>query len=177
MAKVTLNQLLHVLQGGIGDWVFRQMPDGTIIISGAPRYHKRKTTQKQQAHRERFRQAAKHARRAARKHPIYAELAKGTWKSAYNFALSDWWHKPEIHRIERKKGCIRVQATDNVLVARVRVTVLDEGGKILEAGECVKAKGRASGAGWWEFASEAQGKTVIAEAWDLPGNVTKFAAE
>jgi hypothetical protein len=40
MAKVTLNQLMEVLQGGIGDLVFRQRPDGTIIISGAPHYRK-----------------------------------------------------------------------------------------------------------------------------------------
>ena len=37
MAKVTLNQLLELLRGGIGGLVFRQMPDGTIILSGAPR--------------------------------------------------------------------------------------------------------------------------------------------
>ena len=94
MAKVTLNQLLEILQGGIGGLVFRQMPDGTIIISGAPRHNKRKTTKKQKAHRERFREAAKTARWLARQHPIYAELAKGTWKSPYNFSLSDWWHAP-----------------------------------------------------------------------------------
>jgi hypothetical protein len=33
MAKVTVNQLLELLQGGIGVLVFRQMPDGTIILS------------------------------------------------------------------------------------------------------------------------------------------------
>ena len=172
MTKVTLNQLIEALQGGMGDWVFRQMPDGTIILSGAPRHYKRKATKKQKAHRERFREAAEHAKRAAKKHPIYAELAKGTWKSPFNFALSDWWHPPVIHRVERRGGRVRVEATDNILVARVQVTILDEAGKVMERGEAAKRKGN-----WWEFTPKTDGKTVLAEAWDLAENVTRFVLE
>jgi hypothetical protein len=172
MAKVTLNQLLEVLQGGIGKLVFRQMPDGTIIISGAPRHNKRKTTKKQKAHRERFRQAAKTARWLAHEHPIYAELAKGTWKSPYNFALSDWWHAPVIHHIERRKGYIRVEATDNIMVARVQVTILDEQGKMIERGEAAKVKGN-----WWRFKPQKPGKSILAEAWDLPQHVTRLVLD
>jgi len=172
MAKVTLNQLLEVLQGGIGKLVFRQMPDGTIIISGAPRHNKRKTTKKQKAHRERFRQAAKTARWLAHEHPIYAELAKGTWKSAYNFALSDWWHAPEIHRIKRQKGQILVEASDNIMVARVRVTIRDEEGQVMERGEATRGRGN-----WWKFAPQMDGTSILAEAWDLPEHVTKLVLE
>jgi hypothetical protein len=172
MAKVTLNQLLEILQGGIGGLVFRQMPDGTIIMSGAPRHNKRKTTKKQKAHRERFQEAARHAKWAAREYPIYAELAKGTWKSAYNFALSDWWHAPVIHRIKRQKGHILVEATDNIMVAKVRVTILDGEGKVIEKGEGIKRKGN-----WWEFAPQKDGRSILAEAWDLAENVTKFVLE
>ncbi len=157
MAKVTVNQLLELLQGGIGGLVFRQMPDGTIIPSGAPRPNKRKTTKKQKAHRERFRQAAKTARWLAHEHAIYAELAKGTWKSPYNFALSDWWHAPVIHRIERRKGQIRVEATDNIKVARVRVTVRDEQGKVLERGEATRGRGN-----WWKFTPQVEGGSILA---------------
>ncbi|HJS19343.1 MAG TPA: hypothetical protein VJ785_11395 [Anaerolineales bacterium] len=62
-------------------------------------------------------------------------------KTAYNFAVSDWWHTPENHSIVKQDGCIRVQASDNVMVTRVRVTVLDEDGQILEAGEGTKSDG------------------------------------
>ena len=172
MAKVTLNQLLEMLQGGIGGLVFRQMPDGTIIISGAPHYHRRKTTKKQKAHWERFREATQHAKWAAKKHPVYAKLAEGTWKSAYNFALSDWWHPPVIHRIERRKGRIRVEATDNIMVARVRVTILDEEGKVIERGEGTRGKRN-----WWGFTPQTEGKRILAEAWDLAENVTRFVLE
>ena len=37
-----------------------------------------------------------------------------------------------IHRIEQRRGHIRVEATDNIQVTRVRVTILDEDGKVLE---------------------------------------------
>lgn len=170
MAKVTLNQLLEILQGGIGGLVFRQMPDGTIIISGAPRHNKRKTTKKQKAHRERFREAAKTARWLARQHPIYAELAKGTWKSPYNFSLSDWWHSPVIHRIERRNGHIHLEATDHVQVARVRVTVRQEQGKVMERGEATTGD-------WWKFRHQTDGRSILAEAWDLPENVTQLVLE
>jgi hypothetical protein len=169
MTKATLNQLIEALHGGIGDWVFRQMPDGTIIISGAPRYHRRKASQKQKAHRERFTEAAKTASWLAEQHPIYAELAKGTWKSPFNFALSDLVHPPVIHRIERKKGRIRVEATDNIMVAKVRVTILNGEGKVMERGEGIRGKGN-----WWGFTPQTEGKSVLAEAWDLAENVTKF---
>jgi hypothetical protein len=172
MAKVTLNQLLEMLQGGIGGLVFRQMPDGTIIISGAPRYHRRKSTQKQKAHQERFKEAAKTASWLAHQHPIYAELAEGTWKSPFNFALSDLWHPPVIHRIERRKGRIRVDATDNIMVAKVRVTILDGEGKMIERGEARRSKGN-----WWTFTPQMEGKTILAEAWDLARNVTKSVLE
>jgi hypothetical protein len=90
-------------------------------------------------------------------------------KTAYNFALSDWFHSPVIHRIERREGCILVEATDNVMVSKVRVKVMDgPEGTVLEQGEAVKGKGD-----WWEFASQTQGGTILAEAWDLPGHVTQ----
>lgn len=172
MAKITMNQLVEALQGGVGKLVFRQRPDGTIIISGAPSYRKGKASAKQKAHRARFREAAKHARWAAKVYPIYGELAAGTaassWKSAYNFALSDWFEAPVIHRIERRDGRILVEASDNIRVARVRVTVLDEQGRDLEHGEAIRGEGN-----WWEFPCHTQGKTIVAEARDLAENVTQ----
>ena len=173
MAKVTFNQLIELLRGGIGGLVFRKRPDGTIIVSGAPRSNKRKTSQKQKDHRKGFGQKARYARSLAHQYPIYAEMARtevarGKWKSAYNFALSDCYHPPEIHCVERREGCIRVEATDNILVARVSVTVLNEENKVIETGDAVRQEGD-----WWEFISYTEGKTIKAQAWDLARNVTE----
>ena len=174
MAKLTLNQLFEVLRGGIGGLVFRRRPDGTIIVSGAPTYRKGKATPGQKEYRERFKDAVRYARWADDVHPIYEQLAQagraeGNWVSAYNFALSDALKAPVVHRIERGEGRIRVQASDEILVTGVRVTVLDEAGSGLEKGEAVRGEGD-----WWEFASQSQGKTIVAEARDLANNVTRL---
>ena len=72
-----------------------------------------------------------------------------------------------IHRIERKAGRIRVEASDNVRVAQVRVAILDAQGETLEQGQAAQAEGN-----WWEYVSLKGGK-VAAEAWDLAGNVAR----
>ena len=164
MAKVRKNPVVRGISGSIGSMVFRQMPGGETWVSGKPDFSRRKFSQGQKSHQRRFREAAAYARQAAKKYPIYAQLAAGTVKSPYNWALSDWFNPPVIHGIERKDKLIRVQASDNVMVAKVRVTILDAEGKALEQGQAVQAEGN-----WWEYVSSKEG-TVVAEAWDLAGN-------
>jgi hypothetical protein len=123
----------------------------------------------QRAHNSRFQEASAYASRYQSR-PVYAELAENApMKTAYNFALSDWFHAPEIHRIERREGRILVEATDNVMVTKVRVAVMDADGNVLEKGEAVRSEGD-----WWEFCSTAEGKSILAEAWDLPKHVTRL---
>lgn len=177
MTRVILNGTIKGLRGRIGNLIFRQLPDGTTLMTQAPAKKNRrqkkpaklKRSPAQKSHNSRFEEAAAYAKRAAKTQPVYAELAAITpMKTAYNFALKDWFSGPEIHHIERRKRRIRVQVTDNVMVAKVQVTLLDEGGNVLERGEAVRGK-----RDWWEYAPQAEGKTLLAEAWDLPGNVTK----
>jgi hypothetical protein len=165
MAKVRSNPLVQGISGKIGDLVFRQMPGGETYVSGVPNFDKRKFSKRQKEHQSRFQQGVAYAREAAKTQPIYAELAAGTVMSAYNFALSDWFNPPVIHAIERRDGVIRVDATDNVMVARVQVTVLDGERNAVEKGDAMKVSGN-----WWVFAASADGK-VLAEVWDLAGNV------
>ncbi|MBL8102324.1 MAG: hypothetical protein JNM02_07330 [Anaerolineales bacterium] len=167
MAKVESNPVVREIRGKIGNLVFRQMPGGETYVSSTPNFGRRKFSQGQKDHQSRFKRAAAYAREAAKTQPIYAELAKGTVKSAYNFALSDWFEAPVIHRIERKDGQIRVEASDNVLVAKVVVMILDDEGKVLEKGNASKVDERL-----WQYTCVNEGK-VLAEAWDLAGNVVK----
>lgn len=180
MTKVIFHGSIEGFRGQIGNLIFRQLPDGTTIVTGAPpkktsrqkKRAKEKRSPAQKAHNDRFREAVFFAKRA-QTNPVYVELAVAApMKTAYNFALSDWMEAPVIHGIEKKKGCIRVNATDDVRVARVKLSVIDEDGQVLEAGEAIQLA-----SDWWEFASQAEGKRVIAEAWDLPGNMTRFVAE
>jgi len=140
------------------------MRDGSTVVADMPDFSKRKFSQKQKAHQSRFQRATAYAKDAAHRYPIYAEMAAGTLKNAYNVAVSDWCNPPVIHQIERAEGCIRVRASDNVMVTRVQVTVLDEEGKIVERGEGVRGEGDC-----WEFVSSAEGQVRV-EVWDLAGN-------
>jgi hypothetical protein len=181
MTIVELDGTVQGLRGKIGNLIFRQLPNGTTVMSqGQPQKNSRqkkrakeRRSPRQKEHNSRFQQAAFYARRAARTEPVYAELAALTpmW-TAYNHALHDWFHAPQIGCVTQQDGCILVEATDSVQVTRVRVTILDGEGQVLGAGEALRAAD-----GWWEFASRATGKTVVAEAWDLPGNVTKLVLE
>lgn len=87
--------------------------------------------------------------------------------SAYNIALSDWFNLPVIHKIEWQERRIRIWASDNVMVTRVQVMILDEEGNAVEKGEGIRREGD-----WWEYAPTATGK-VVAEAWDLVGDVVR----
>jgi hypothetical protein len=169
MAKANKNAIVQGLSGSIGDMVFRQMPDGSTRVSRKPDFSRRVFSPGQKEHQSRFQQAVAYAREAAKTQPIYAELARGTAKTAYNWALSDWFNPPIIGRIERRKGRIKVQANDNVLVTKVWVKIMDEEGKVLEQGEA-----RQANAEWWEYPSGNTEGTIEATAWDLAGNRTKF---
>lgn len=171
MAKVKRNLMLQGISGAINKTlVFRQMRDGTTILSAAPDFSRRVFSKGQLTHQSRFQQAAAYARRAAKTNPIYAELAKGTTKTAYNIALSDWFNPPVIDLVKWEERRIRIWASDNVLVTKILVTVMDEQEKMLEQGQAQQVNQAI-----WEYSAQATGK-VIVEAWDLPGNKTRVEA-
>ena len=79
------------------------------------------------------------------------------------------YYGPAIHDVSRRSGCIRIDASDNVHVARVQVTISDEQGNVLEQGEAGQVYG------WWEFETRTAG-TVLVEVWDLAGNLARQEA-
>jgi hypothetical protein len=174
MTKVNFNPTNKGWRGKMGELIFRLLPNGTAVVSRAPKKKKKDIfSERQLSHQGRFQRASYYASRASKDNPIYAErAAKMPMITAYNLALSDWFHPPVIHRIECIEGCIRVEASDDVIVKKVLVTILDETGTILETGEAIRSE-----TNWWEFASSIRGKTVVAQAWDLPGNVTKSVVQ
>jgi hypothetical protein len=173
MAKVRISKLIESLRGEIDGLVFREMPDGSIVVSKVPRRKKRKATAAQKAYRnEVLPDRAKWAKWAYKHYPIYEELAaKIPMVNAYNLALKDISHPPVIYRILREDGRILVNAWDEILVAGVNVRIHDEQGKLLEAGDA-----RQFEKDWWEYVPKAAGK-VSATAWDLPGNKVRIELE
>lgn len=174
MAKVISNVIVDGLSGGLGrGLMFRRLRDGRTIVCARPDFSKRQLSGQQQDHHQRFREAAAYARTAAKTQPRYAELAAGTMKTAYNIALSDWFHAPLIHAVEVRGGRICISASDNVQVAQVDVQVLDAQGNVLEQGEAVHTGGL-----WWDYLPgtppDAWGKFKV-QVRDLAGNVTSVS--
>jgi hypothetical protein len=118
--------------------------------------------------RERFSRASQYASQA-KTEPVYRALAEKAGLSAFNLAQSDWCHGPVIHDVSRRARCIRIDVTDNVYVAGVRVTISGGKGKVLEQGEAGRVYG------WWEFETQTKGK-ILVEAWDQAGNLARQEA-
>jgi hypothetical protein len=172
MAKVVDNILVRGLSGKLGDQVvIRRLRDGRTIVCNTPDFSHRRLSKKQKEHHTRFQAASTYAREASRTNPIYAKLAEGTMKNAYNVALGDWFHAPVVQRVERRGKTVRIEATDDVMVASVQVMILDEKGKIMEKGPGSRGKGD-----WWEYKATTTGKVVV-EAEDLAGNVGRAELE
>ena len=171
MAKVVDNPITDGLSGKLGKRLFfRRRRNGTTLLCLVPDFSNRVFSEEQLAHQSRFQKAASYASRAAKTHPIYTERARQTQLPAYNIALSDWFHAPVIHQVSLQEGRILVNATDNVQVAKVRITILNEQMEIAEQGEAAQTNDK-----WWEYETSTEGK-VIVEAFDLAGNCTKHEA-
>jgi hypothetical protein len=165
MAKIKKNTVLQGLSGKVGDLVFRQMPDGSTVVSAKPDFSERVDSPAQKDRQGRFKLAQAYASQA-RTLPVYVEYARQHKKRAYNLALADWLLPPVIRGIERCEGRIRVEASDNMQVTVVEVRILDGEGNLLEQGQAQQV-----GPLLWEYAAGAEG-TIEASAWDLAGNET-----
>jgi hypothetical protein len=169
MAKVRNNVLVRGLSGKFaGQVVFRQLRDGRTIVADMPDFSNRVLSKDQKAHHSKFKEGAAYAKQAAKSNPIYTQLAAGTTKTAYNAALADFFHPPVIHEVERGETGLRIHASDDVLVTKVSVTVLDSDENVLEKGDAVQE----GDSEWWVYAPQHAGR-VLVEARDLAGNVVK----
>ncbi|MGE5376382.1 MAG: hypothetical protein ACM3XO_15090 [Bacteroidota bacterium] len=156
------------MSGKYGDAVFRQMKDGSTIIARRPDFSNRQFSQDQLTHQDKVKLAAAYGKAASKEHPIYAKKAEGTNKNAYNVAFKDWFHALVLHGIRHYEERIRVDVTDDVMVALVTVTILDPEGNVLERGDAEQLYGA-----YWEYQPVTKGR-ILVEACDLPGNVTEF---
>jgi hypothetical protein len=180
MAKVRNNIVMHGLSGTLGDQItVKQDKAGRTIMSVKATYPEdRQFTEQQKAQQEQFKEAAAYAKGAAKVEPMYAQKAEGTPKSAYNVAMADWFHPPEIADIDLAQWTgqagqtIRIKASDDMKVSRVTVVITDENDAVLEQGAATAGDGV-----WWNYtttaAASGQPKVVVSAA-DLPGHIAKM---
>ena len=168
MAKVRKNIILQGVSGKFaGQIVFRHLRDGRTILAAVPDFNKRVLSDAQKAHHDKVKAASAYAKVASKTHPIYAQLAEGTTKNAYNMAMRDFFHAPVIDEVRLEGLRLRIWASDDTMVTGVHVTVFGENGAVLEKGQAQQEEDK------WSFVLSQAGRMVI-EVYDLAGNVTRM---
>ncbi|MCP4540734.1 MAG: hypothetical protein GY832_26650 [Chloroflexi bacterium] len=124
----------------------------------------------------RFQEAVAWAKEVARVEPIYAELAEGTPRTAFNVAVRDWFNPPVVEAVDASRytgqagEVIRARVVDVVRVTRVEVRVVGaEVVVVVVEGKMIRERG-----GWYGFVTGemcAAGEVrVVVRGWDLVGH-------
>jgi len=142
--------------------------------------------QPQITRQEAFMQASTYAN-FAHQQPLYMNRAIGTPLSAYDWAVADYFGKPQVLDLDASEWTggtgqtIRIRAKDNVRVLAVRVVIRDGGqdGTVLEEGEAEQSE---TDSLLWTFTTcrsvtHKPGSRLDVLAFDLPGNVGGYSLE
>ncbi len=177
MAIVRKNVVVEGSSGMLGNQVvFRLDRAGRTILSIRPHFGPgRVFTEAQLAQQDRFHEAAAYAKDAAQSETIYAEKAAGTAQSAYNVAVADWFHTPEVLEIDlsgysgEPGETVRARVDDDVLVTQVSIVIAMADGTVVEQGEMSPELGQ-----WYTYTTTADcppgPATVVVTGLDLPGH-------
>lgn len=176
MARVRQNIVVQGLSGSLGDQlVIKQDRAGRTIVSAKPAFNpNRAFSDLPKSHQDSFREAAAYGL-SAQRNPLYIQKAQGTARSAYNTAMADWFHVPEVLEIDlsawsgQAGQVIRIKAIDDVQVVKVTVTIRDQQNALLEQGAAAAADGL-----WWEYTTTAAATgspKVQVSAQDIPGHI------
>lgn len=182
MAKVQKNIVINGLSGMLGDQlVIKRDRAGRTIVGVKPTFpQNREFSDRQKEQIDKFREAVTYAK-DVKSEAVYGEKAKDTPKSAFNVAIADWFHEPEVDEIDmsgwtgQAGQSIRIKALDDVKVERVTVLITDVENVLLEQGAAVQENGL-----WWVYTTSqaaAGHAKVIAIAQDLPGHVAQLVQQ
>ncbi len=179
MAKVRQNIVVQGLSGSLGEQLaIKQDKADRTIVSAKPSFNpNRELSISQKLHQDSFREAASYAQ-IAQSNPVYIQKAVGTPRSAYNLAMADWFHMPEVLEIDlsawvgQAGQIIHIMAMDDMRVIKVTVTITGENNAIHEQGQAAQVDGL-----WWQYTttSAAVGSPkVLVAAQDLPGHIAEM---
>jgi hypothetical protein len=185
MARVTNNAILKGVSGKLGEThVYKRLPNGTVVMANAAGPRK-KISKKQKASNERFQRAVRYAKGRMADAADKAEYMKGVCynkNTPYRVALTDCLNPPIVHYVKTSGysgaigSLIRIKATDDFRVTAVKVEMTSADGNVLEKGNAEKNSRK-----WhmWNYRTtvfnpQPSGTTVVAIAFDKPGNETKM---
>jgi hypothetical protein len=181
MARVNSDSILSGISGKIGGMVFRQR-NGKTFVAIAPNKKQKPRSPMQQKNNSNFQQAVIYAQKAIAD-PATKRMYKskaGNGKSAYNIALADFFHAPDIVEVDitgysGKPGqLIKIIVSDDFEVNAVKVTIHSQDGTLQEEGDAEPNENKIV----WTYVARTKNKrragskiTVIAS--DNPGNFTR----
>jgi hypothetical protein len=172
MALVKGNLLLEHVRGSLGDEITIYERNGRIIIAKKRGPSDKKPTEKQLEARYKMKVAAAYAIEILKDPEIkaYYKSKAGPGQNAYNMAVKDAYHSPEVQGIRFEETMVVVTAKDEFRVAEVEVKVYDAADTMVERGKAVLGR---NGVDWYYKAAylPAGGKVIVAVV-DLPGNET-----
>ena len=182
MAKSKDNIVTHGLSGKVGNMlVFRQRA-GKTIVGKVPVRKGIQPSDKQIAVLEKFQDGVIYAKSA-----IADPVTKAKYQAcavdgqtAYNLALADYCVAPEIKSIDVSNynggigDTIIVKATDNFMVKGVKLSIQKLDGTMIEEGDALQDEQKVIE---WVYTATVTNATpgnikVVAQAHDLPGNIT-----
>lgn len=180
MAKSAKNLVLHGASGKLGDQIVIRQLGGETILSQAPGRRDAEPTPSQIAQQQKFQQAVLYGR-AQIADPIAKaeyEAKAGGLKSAFNVAVADFCHSPDIDEIDvtAYQGAIgdtiRVRVTDDFKVEQVHVSIQNSDGSLVEEGDAVQQSNEID----WVYTATAdntstEGDKIVIRATDKPGNL------
>lgn len=178
MARVTNNVLTRGLSGAVGELVFRQVQEQTIV-SIAPRKPAGPGSPGQQAHRRRFYEAQCYARdqmQDVAAKALYTTGIDARRTSARVVAIADFMNPPTVVSADltgyhgRPGDVISGLATDDFAVTALTVRLISAAGTLLEEGAATLQPD-----GSWRYTvaqphAAGPGTQVHLTAYDRPGN-------
>ena len=182
MAESKNNIITHGLSGKVGDLIVFRNRNGKTVVANTPKERTGELSAAQKGQQKRFQQATIYAK-SALANPETKQAYKDAadeGESAYNVAVADFMHAPDIEEIDLSKytgkvgSTITITVTDDFKVAEVSVTILNEDGTEVEHGLAQSALGGLD----WLYTATADNNMltsdkIIIRASDLPGHITE----
>ncbi len=141
----------------------------------------RRLSDAQKRHVEAFRRAIHYAK-GAQGAAEYQAAAEARGLTAFNVAVADFLHAPEIQKIDlscyhgKVAETIAITAVDNVKVKTVSVTIVNDDGSLVEKGAAVAVGHNSSD---WRYVTTCCAASasvmVVVEAADLTGQVAEVS--
>jgi hypothetical protein len=178
MATSKNNVLTHGLSGTIGDLLVFRNKGNQVIVASRPKERSTEYSESEKAHQQRFQRATIYGRTAVADPNLKADYiaAAKEGQTAYNVAVADFFHAPDIDSIDisgytGKVGeVIKIKVTDDFKVSEVKVSIYNADGTEVEHGTAVQ-----SNFSEWVFTAQVanasvEGDRIEVKAYDLPGN-------